>query len=126
MHFSDILFALRNSTPTGRRSPIVFRHRDIELELLSKKVRDRPIPWDIAWSAVDDSMPYDMPRPRSSAESISVDKLFHLAAKCAMESQRNAVLERLVGKLAGLQVAPWDILNHIADEHIVEKERNEE
>ena len=43
MLFPDILLALKHATPTGRRAPIVFRHKHIELGLLAEKVRDKLI-----------------------------------------------------------------------------------
>jgi len=125
MLFSDILLALRNATPTGRRAPIVFRHKDIELQLLAEKVRDRLIPWSDAWRALDESMPFDLPRPRSNIESITVDSLFNLVERVVPGSERNAVLARLSGKLSYLKLGPWEVLDFLAEEHFVEKERDE-
>jgi hypothetical protein len=125
MLFSDILLALRNATPTGRRSPIVFRHKDIELQLLAEKVRDRLVPWSDAWRALDESMPFDLERPRSSIESITVDSLFNLVERVVPGSERNAVLARLSGKLSYLKLGPWEVLDFLAEEHFVEKERDE-
>lgn len=126
MHFSDILYALRNATPTGRRPAIVFRHLDIELCLLAEKVRDREIDWTIGWKALDESMPYDLPRPRSSLDTITVSSLFDLVVKWVPRSERNSVLARLSGKLAGVNIAPWEVLDFIADLHTVEKESEDE
>lgn len=125
MLFSDILLALQNATPTGRRSPIVFRHKEIELGLLAEKVRDCLIPWPEAWKALDESMPFDLQRPRSSIESITLDSLYNLVEHIVPAHERNAVLGRLAGKLAGLRIAPWEILDFLAEEHFVEKERDE-
>lgn len=126
MHFSDILYALRNATPTGRRPAIVFRHLDIELCLLAEKVRDREIDWTIGWKALDESMPYDLPRPRSSLDTITVSSLFDLVVKWVPRSERNSVLARLSGKLAETMIAPWEVLDFIADLHTVEKESEDE
>lgn len=126
MHFSDILYALRNAIPTGRRPAIVFRHLDIELSLLAEKVRDRELDWTIGWKALDESMPYDLPRPRSSLDTITVSSLFDLVVKWVPRSERNSVLARLSGKLAGLNIAPWEVLDFIADLHTVEKESEDE
>jgi hypothetical protein len=125
MLFSDILLALRNVTPTGRRSPIVFRHKDIELGLLAEKVRDKLIPWPDAWQVLDESMPYDLARPRSTIESITVDSLYTLVEQIVPTHERNTVLARVAGKLAGLNIAPWEVLDFIAEGHFVEKERDE-
>jgi len=125
MLFSDILLALQNATPTGRRAPIVFRHKHIELGLLAEKVRDKLIPWSDAWKALDESMPFDLERPRSSIESITVDSLFNLVERVVPRSERNAVLGRLSGKLSYLKLGPWEVLDFIAEEHFVEKERDE-
>ena len=125
MLFSDILHALRNATPTGRRSPIVFRHKDIELELLAEKVRHKLIPWSDAWRALDESMPFDLPRPRSTIESITVDSLFNLVERVVPKNERNDVLGRLSGKLSYLKLGPWEVLDFLAEEHFVEKERDE-
>ena len=125
MLFSDILTVLKNVTPTRRRAPIVLRHKDIELSLLAEKVRDRLIPWTDAWRALDESMPFDLERPRSSIESITVDSLFNLVEHVVPKSERNAVLGRLSGKLSYLKLGPWEVLDFIAEEHFVEKERDE-
>jgi hypothetical protein len=126
MLFSNILHALRNATPTGRRSPIVFRHMDIELELLAEKVRDRLIPWSDAWQVLDKSMPFDLVRPRSAIESISVDNLFKLVVQGVPYHDRDAVLVRMSGQLAGLRIAPCEALDFIAEGYFVEKERSED
>jgi len=126
MLFSDILLALRNATPTGRRSPIVFRHLDIELELLATKVRDTLIPWSDAWQVLDASMPFDLARPRSAIESITVDSLFKLVVQIVPYHERDAVLLRVVGQLAGLRAGSWEALDFIARGYFVEKEPVEE
>jgi hypothetical protein len=125
MLFSDILTVLKNVTPTRRRAPIVLRHKDIELSLLAEKVRDRLIPWMDAWQALDDSMPYDLARPRSSIESITLDSLCTLVVQIVPAHERNAVLVRLAGRLAGLKVGPWEVLDFIVEGYFVEKERDE-
>ena len=126
MLFSDILLALKNTTATGHRAPIVFRHKDIELRLLAEKVRERLIDCTAAWQALDESMPYDLPRPRLTSETITVDSLFELVVYCVPRAERNAVLTRLSGKLSYLKLGPWEVLDFIAEEHFVEKERDEE
>ena len=125
MLFSDIVHALRNATPTKRRAPIVFKHRDIELSLLAEKVRERIVPWSDAWRLLDESMPYDLRRPQSNVDSISVNNLFRLITHWVPEDQRNSVLARISGKLAETRVAPWEVLDFIAETHFVEKERDE-
>jgi hypothetical protein len=126
MLFSNVLHTLRNSTPTGRRSPIVFRHMDIELELLAEKVRTRLIPWSDAWQVLDKSMPFDLARPRSAVESISVDSLFKLVVQGVPYHDRDAVLVRVSGQLAGLRIGPCEALDFIAEGYFVEKEREED
>jgi len=126
MLFSNVLHTLRNSTPTGRRSPIVFRHMDIELELLAEKVRTRLIPWPDAWQVLDKSMPFDLVRPRSSVESITVDSLFKLVVQGVPYHDRDAVLVRVSGQLAGLRIGPCEALDFIAEGYFVEKEPAEE
>jgi len=126
MHFSDILIALKNATPTGYRAPIVFRHLDIELELLAKKVRERLLDCTAAWQALDECMPYDLPRPRFTSDTITVDSLFDVVAYFVPRAERNAVLTRLSGKLSYLKLGPWEVLDFIAESHFVEKERDEE
>jgi len=126
MLFSDILLALKNTTATGHRAPIVFRHMDIELELLAKKVRGRLIDTTAAYIALDESMPYDLPRPRLTSDTITVDSLFELVVYCVPRAERNAVLTRLSGKLSYLKLGPWEVLDFLAEEHFVEKERDEE
>lgn len=125
MLFSNILLALRNATPTGRRSPIVFRHMDIEVELTANNVRDSLIPWSDAWRVLDAAMPFDLARPRSSIESITLDSLFSLVARIVPYHERDAVLLRVVGQLAGLRVAQWEALDFIARGYFVEKEHDE-
>ena len=125
MIWTTLIDSIKHATPTHRRMAIVFPHKDIELGLLADKVRDRLINWPVAWQALDESMPYDLPRPRCTAESISVDSLFKLVARSVPPNERNAILSRLSGKLAYLKLGPWEVMDFIAEEHFVEKEREE-
>jgi len=71
-------------------------------------------------------MPFDLVRPRSAIESITVDSLFKLVVQIVPYHERNAILGRLAGHLAGLRVGPWEALDFIAEGYFVEKEPVEE
>ena len=126
MIFSDILLRLQHTIADPHRAPLVLKHTDIELVLLANKVRERSIPWTEAWRVLDESMPYDILRPRSSVDSITVDKLFRLITHWVPVEHRNEVLARVSGKLAETRVGPWETLDFIAEAHFVEKEPDEE
>ena len=49
----------------------------------------------------------------------------NLVERVVPRSERNAVLGRLSGKLSYLKLGPWEVLDFIAEEHFVEKERDE-
>lgn len=125
MLFSNILHTLRNATPTGHRASIVFKHKDIECGLLADKVRDRLVDSRAASDALDQSMPYDLGRPRFTSNSITVDSLFKVVVHTVPRAERNAVLGRLAGRLSYLHLGPCEVLEYIAEEHFVENEREE-
>jgi hypothetical protein len=122
MIWLKVLRALKHTTAVNHRTPIVFLHKTIELDLLGSQVSARAIPWVNAWKALDESMPFDIPRPIHREEAITVENLCKLVVLRVPEEDRNSVLVRLSGKLAELGVGPWEVLDHIAEGHFVEKE----
>lgn len=122
MLWPKLLRSLRNTTSINLRTPVVFLHKAIELDLLGNQVKARAIPWASAWKALDESMPFDIPRPMHRVETITIENLCRLVVLRVPEDDRNSVLVRLSGKLAELGVGPWEVLDHIAESHFVEKE----
>ena len=125
MIWSTLTDSIKHAIPTRHRAAIVFRHKDIELGLLAEKIRTRLIDSPTAWQALDESMPFDLPRPRFTSDTITVDSLFKVVAYCVPANERNSVLSRLSGKLSYLKLGPWEAMDFIAEEHFVEKEREE-